>query len=101
MYCVLYNVKYNKLESEVKKMNVLRMTNIELIRERDVLSEALESTIENRKNSDNNVRKYYKMNDLSESKKWADKRDEFIKEARRLRNQLLTVLNELSNRRLN
>ena len=66
MYCVLYNVKYNKLESEVKKMNVLRMTNIELIRERDVLSEALESTIENRKNSDNNVRKYYKMNDLSE-----------------------------------
>ena len=71
MYFVLYNVKYNKLESEVKKMNVLRMTNIELIRERDVLSEALESTIENRKN------------------------------ARRLRNQLLTVLNELSNRRLN
>ena len=68
MYFVLYNVKYNKLESEVKKMNVLRMTNIELIRERDVLSEALESTIENRKNADNNVRKYYKMNDLSESK---------------------------------
>lgn len=82
-------------------MNVLRMTNIELIRERDVLSEALESTIENRKNADNNVHKYYKMNDLSESKKWANKRDEFIKEARRLRNQLLTVLNELSNRRLN
>lgn len=82
-------------------MNVLRMTNIELIREREVLSEALESAIENRKNADNNVHKYYKMNDLSESKKWANERDESIKEARRLRNQLLTVLNELSNRRLN
>lgn len=78
-----------------------KMTNAELIREKNSLLEELGLVVKKKKDADIKVRENYSSLDLSVSKKWADKRDEAVVEARRLNTQLRIVLNELSNRRLN
>lgn len=85
----------------MENVKLNKMTDAELIREKNRLFEESESVVKRKKDADIKVRENYSFSDLSVSKKWADKRDEAVVEARRLNTQLRIVLNELSNRRLN
>ena len=82
-------------------MNIRKMTDEELIGQKKILLEDLEAVEQKKKDADVKIHENYNFSDLSVSGEWADKRDEAIKEARRLINQIRIVSNELSKRRLN